>query len=474
MKVRPPHDQSKAREKVIIFTRYPQPGETKTRLIPFLGPEGAADLHRHLAEQTFDQARLLAKHRDVSLEVRFQGGGLSAMKQWFEKDCVLRDQPDGDLGYRMAQAFQEAFDAGYGRVVLVGTDIPGLSGTILENVLDRLHSSDLVLGPSRDGGYYLVGLSKPCAELFEGIPWSTAEVLEATLRTAQRLGLSVQLVQPLQDIDRPEDLRHFSEDPTISEYFSGVCLLSDSIETPNSSFTVSIIIPTLNEASCLSAALASVQGIPDVEVVVVDGGSNDGTLDIAASHGVRLLRGPRGKAAQMNLGAALARGNILLFLHADTQLPENWKELVQKELDEPDVVAGAFRLRIQGPRQAFRIIERLANFRSTRFQMPYGDQALFLKADLFHKLGGFPNFVIMEDFEIIRVLKRFGRVSTLEAPAVTSARRWLERGLLRTTLINQTIILFYFLGVSPGRLERLYGRGMGNPKRAHTDSLSKK
>lgn len=454
----PSHDLKESKEKVIIFTRYPQPGETKTRLIPLLGPDGAASLHRRLAEQTVDKALLIAKHRNISLEVRYEGGSRAAMEQWLTRDFILREQPDGDLGHRMEQTFQEAFDSGYGRVVLVGTDIPGLSSTILENALDHLHHSDLVLGPARDGGYYLIGLRKPCAQLFEGVPWGTATVLEATVRTARRLAFSVVLLKPLQDLDRPEDLDHFSQD------LRTLLNVPGTWPSAEKQVIVSVIIPTFNEAPYLAATLAAVQTATDAEVIVVDGGSNDETVDIAISHRVKVIRGPRGKAAQMNLGAALARGRILLFLHADTLLPAGFMGHVVSELDKPGVVAGAFKLQIQGRGRALRLVEWLANFRSSRLQMPYGDQAIFLKADLFHRLEGYADLPIMEDFELVRRLKRVGSVSTVAAPVVTSARRWEDRGVLRTTIINQLIILLYWLGVSPQRLARLY-RGRKDRRR---------
>jgi rSAM/selenodomain-associated transferase 2/rSAM/selenodomain-associated transferase 1 len=451
-------DSEKSGERIIVFTRYPEPGETKTRLIPLLGPDGAARLHRRLAERVLDSARFIAKHREVSVEVRYEGGSREAMEQWLNGDCFLREQPGGDLGYRMWQTFQEAFESGHGRVVMVGTDIPGLSSAILENALDRLHDADVVLGPARDGGYYLMGLRKPSRELFTEMPWGTETVLETTVRAASRLGLSVAFVQPLQDIDRPEDLGHCPAELFVSK---------KSLEQGQRSgrnVAVSVIIPTLNEAPHLAPTLASVKSVPEAEVLVVDGGSSDSTVDIAGCHGVKVIHGPTGKAAQMNLGAARSRGDILLLLHADTLLPEGWMTHVMAELDKPGVVAGAFRLRIQGSLRGLRMVERLANFRSTRLQMPYGDQAIFLKADLFHRLGGFPDLPIMEDFELVRCLKQMGRISTIGVPVVTSARRWVERGVLRTTLINQLIILLYFLGVSPALLERLYGRGKGKER----------
>jgi len=148
-----------------------------------------------------------------------------------------------------------------------------------------------------------------------------------------------------------------------------------------------------------------------------------------------------------------------LFLHADTRLPEGFDAHVRRALGQPRVVAGAFRLRIDGPQRTLRLIECGVNLRSRCLQMPYGDQALFLKAETFRTVGGFPELPIMEDFELVRRLRRHGRIAIADAAVTTSARRWNAFGALRTTWTNQMVIIGYYLGVSPGRLARQYCRG---------------
>jgi rSAM/selenodomain-associated transferase 2 len=226
--------------------------------------------------------------------------------------------------------------------------------------------------------------------------------------------------------------------------------------------TISVVIPTLNEAPYLDRALAPLRGGQNIETIVVDGGSHDGTDVLAAERGVPLIRGCPGRAQQLNAGARAAVGEILLFLHADTQLPDRFDEYVRQTLASPNVVAGAFRLRIDGPRPAFRLIEWAVNLRSRYLQMPYGDQAIFLRTDTFHQLGGFPELPIMEDFELVRRLRRLGKIAIVAAPATTSARRWEQLGPWRTTLINQQVILGYHLGVSPQTLSRWYAHELSD------------
>ncbi|HEY9605774.1 MAG TPA: TIGR04283 family arsenosugar biosynthesis glycosyltransferase [Allocoleopsis sp.] len=221
---------------------------------------------------------------------------------------------------------------------------------------------------------------------------------------------------------------------------------------------ISIVIPVLNEAIAIRAVLAQVLDRPNVEAIVVDGGSEDDTVAIAQTMGVKVISTTAGRARQMNAGAAVATGDILLFLHADTQLPPNFDRFVRQALQKPGTVAGAFELRIDAQLRGVKLIERMVNWRSHFLSMPYGDQAIFLKKSVFTELDGFPDLPIMEDFELIRRLKRLGQIAIVSAPVLTSGRRWQKLGVVKTTLINQLVIVGYFLGVPPSELVRWYRR----------------
>ncbi|MBD2434923.1 MULTISPECIES: TIGR04283 family arsenosugar biosynthesis glycosyltransferase [Fischerella] len=222
------------------------------------------------------------------------------------------------------------------------------------------------------------------------------------------------------------------------------------------SATISIIIPTLNEAKNIKAALASTQPSTHVEIIVVDGGSQDETVTIAESFGVKVILAATGRAKQMNVGAAIANGEILLFLHADTCLPLGFDVMVREALAQPGVVAGAFALRIGAELPSLRVVEWGVNVRSRFLQMPYGDQAIFLTRKIFNHVGGFPELPIMEDFEIMRRLRSLGKITIIPVPIITSARRWLKKGIWQTTLMNQIVIIAYFLGISPQRIRSWY------------------
>jgi len=219
---------------------------------------------------------------------------------------------------------------------------------------------------------------------------------------------------------------------------------------------LSIIIPTLNESANLPSTLISIPKIPSNEVIVVDGGSRDETLLLAAEYGARVIHSPRGRAVQMNHGAAQAQGELLLFLHADTKLPEGFMGPLLQILSRTGVSAGAFQLKLHPPLPGLEVIERLANWRARVWQRPYGDQGLFLRKDRFRAIGGFPEIPMMEDIELIRRLRRQGRIVIVPLPVVSSSRRWQESGVLKTTLRNQMALLGYGIGISPDQLARWY------------------
>ncbi len=228
------------------------------------------------------------------------------------------------------------------------------------------------------------------------------------------------------------------------------------MSTDRKTSNISIIIPTRNEADSIGRLLPELLAVPGVELLVVDGGSTDNTVDIAKSLGAQVLSSPPGRAEQMNAGAEAAHGSILLFLHCDTKLAPGFVEQVEAALNQPEISAGAFQLSIDGKGFGLRVIEWLVDFRSKILQMPYGDQGIFVTTDIFFSVGTFPRQPIMEDFELMRRLRGRGKIKILPLHATTSARRWKKLGIMRTTVINQAIILGYLLGVNPEKLAGWY------------------
>ncbi|WDQ19548.1 TIGR04283 family arsenosugar biosynthesis glycosyltransferase [Rhodopirellula sp. P2] len=428
-----------------MFSRYPEPGVTKTRMIPALGAERAAGLQESLTKRTLAVASEYRSGHSCDLEVRFAGGDSTRMRNAFGTDKEYRSQQGASLGERLIDAFAVAFNEGATRVVVIGSDCPEMDPTILDEAMRALSHADVVLGPAIDGGYYLIGLNANQPGLFQEIDWGGENVFRQTARKAIQLRCKVHCLQTLSDVDYPEDLvvcRHCL-DP-----IDGVLPLTRE-------GLLSVIVPTLNEERCIEQTLSRIVGHPNVEVIVADGGSKDATIEISRRMGAAVVPANPGRGRQMNAGAALASGDALLFLHADTQLPELFHQHLRTTLEQ-GAVAGAFSLRIDDDRWGLRWIEHGVNFRSRFLGRPYGDQGLFVSARRFFEIGGFPNWPLMEDVELCRRLRKQGTISLVEAAVTTSARRWLRLGILKTTLINQLCIAGFGLGIPPDTLHRWY------------------
>ncbi len=423
-------------DRLILFGRYPVPGRTKTRLIPLLGAACAADFQRDLTERTLRTDRGAARGRPVDLEACFEGGSPAKLRRWLGPNLIFSEQSSGDLGERMKFAFLEAFQQGAQHVLLHGTDIPDLTTHHIDEAFHALKSRDLVLGPSTDGGYWLIGLKKP-ADLFDGMDWGTSSVFDKTVAAAREQGLSLHVLSPLTDMDTGEAVKHRMPQWTREQPF------------------LSVIIPALNEEGRIEETILKARS-PDVEIIVVDGGSGDGTVEKAKDAGAKVIMGPRGRALQQNRGASEARGSVLLFLHADTLLPKDYVAHVFESLMDRRVVLGAFRFKTTLAQPLMKGIELSTYIRSRYLRLPYGDQALFVRRSCFQAAGGFPEIPIAEDLFFVRLVSKQGRIAIAPAHAVTSGRRWKEVGLLRTTLINQLILAGFAFGISPKTLARLY------------------
>ena len=233
---------------------------------------------------------------------------------------------------------------------------------------------------------------------------------------------------------------------------------------------IAVIIPALDEGERIAETVRHVMG---AEVIVADGGSSDDTRARAKEAGAAVLSVAGGRAAQQNAAAAAAEAaDAFVFLHADTQLPSGWAGAVRRTLADPAVALGAFSLGIESPSRSLRLVAAGANLRSRLLRRPYGDQALFLRRETFERLGGFRQLAIMEDLDLVERAGQLGTVVTVPQRVQTSARRWEQVGLLRTTISNQGMLIGRFLGISEDRLATVYRRAA--QRRRRSGSLRKR
>lgn len=410
--------------RIIVFTRFPLPGRAKTRLIPSLGADGAAGLQRRMTE--FTVAQIL--RTGMQMEIRFTGAAESRMREWLGPEVDYTPQGEGNLGERMNRAFEEAFENGSQKVVVVGCDCPDNRSSNIMTAVRRLEKTSCVIGPAADGGYYLIGLNSPRPDLFRDIDWGTKSVFRQTVAKLDKYAL----LPVLNDVDEAQDI------------------------PPG----ISVIIPALNEESCVGATVESVLQGFNTEAIVVDSGSSDQTGEAARQAGAAVYTTDPGRGLQMNFGARQATGDILLFLHADSALPPEWDCHVREVIKQPGTMLGHFGFVIRGSFPGRRWVEFGTNLRARFLKRPYGDQGLFLRRSDFFDLGGFNEVPIMEDVFLVKQAKKQGRVRCANAGLATSGRRWIKHGVIRTTLINQAVLAAAWLGADLNELQDAYRTGM--------------
>lgn len=442
---------------VCLFAKAPEAGRAKTRLIPALGPEGAAALSRALLLDALDAFRTA----DVDLVIGTTGVFDTPLREALRGLPQIEQRGD-DLGARMEYALQSGL-ARAKIAAVVGSDLPGLGPDELVAVQAAMVDCDAVFIPADDGGFGLLALRSCPPGLLRDLPWSTPETLACCEERLKAHGMRIARLQTRFDVDRPSDL------PRLARLVQGQPnRLSHSRAFLASSLneSISVIVPVRNEAERLPALLDHLQRDEGfVEIMVVDGESDDATAEIArARKGVSLLASSPSRARQMNAGARFATGATLLFLHADTLLPAGASAEIRAALRDATTIAGAFQIKTtydpKGPARSWiRPFLILADLRSHYSRLPYGDQALFVRAEAFRNAGGFPSVPLFEDLALAKRLRAIAPLRILPGPVQVSARRFQERPLYYFTLMN-TLPLLYRLGVPPSRLERWYQRSL--------------
>ena len=321
------------RRAIIVFTRVPVAGQTKTRLMPYFSPQECAGLHTCFLKDIAGQCQ--KTQADIYICYTPDDKG-AALKNIFGDDKIYFPQMGESLGERMYMAIQRVLAKDYGSCVLIGTDVPEIKQADLDYAFRLLDVHDIVLGPTQDGGYYLVGMKKSVREVFEKQTYSHASVLENTAKATFEAGYTVGFARTLHDIDEKEDISKFRnrmrKTLELQKSETGRYLLKKQ--------KISIIVPIYNEESTIKSLQKQLIPLLDkCEILFVDGGSKDRTLSMIDSR-FRVLHSEKGRANQMNLGAKESSGDILFFLHSDSELPKH--PLAEIRYVMKDHLAGCF------------------------------------------------------------------------------------------------------------------------------------
>lgn len=447
---------------VVIMAKAPQPGTVKTRLHPLLGPGQCAALQAELIRHTIELTTAAMPRTYLAVASN------SDAHHGIPIPTTVRPlrQRGAHLGQRLAAAVTDVVADGAGPILVIGTDSPTLTEDHLTEAATALQSHDVVLGPAIDGGYYLIGMHALSTTVFGIAPdlWSTDQVLSATRELAGRHGLTVALLDPLRDLDTPEDAAALTAEPGLPPRIA--TLLEPEPVGVNQ---VSIIVPARNEEVLIGAALQRLrQDFPDCELIVADGDSTDATVELATPHAT-VVTSAAGRAKQMNAGARHATGTVLWFVHVDTVIDPDAVHQIHACLADSAVVGGGLTLGFDRRTAGLNYLARTSNLRARRLHHIFGDQAMFVRRTVFDALGGFPDLAIMEDLEFSRRLHRRGRLCLLPATATASSRRLIVHGTWRMILFMQYLKLLYFAGVDP---EIIHGRYAAGPHLLPTRPLA--
>ena len=441
---------------LIIFTREPLAGKTKTRMMPYLSPEQCAELHRCMLRDIAAEA----KQVDADVIVAYTGDDPVFLSKVFGKagrlhcGAIYIRQRGSDIGEKMENAVSDVLGMGYQKAVLIGTDIPEIEAESIDAAFTLLDVYDVVLGPTEDGGYYLTGMKSAYHEAFDVKQYGTGTVYEETVRSLEEAGLSTVKADIYADIDIPEDAagyrRRMREDPHLRHSHTGR-FLRDNMK-------ISVIIPVYNESKEIGRMLDQLNSYQDrCEIIFVDGESTDGTAESIENAGFTVLHSEKGRARQMNRGAFDSSGDVLFFLHCDSILPDDFDREIKKVMAKNEW--GCFGVKFPS-RNFFMLTNRvISNHRAFRRQLPFGDQGIFIDRDLFFETGMFPEIPVMEDYEFSRRLRRYGFRPGMTAKRIISSPRRYGKGtrsILQTEISMWYLRYLYRKGCSSEKLQEKY------------------
>lgn len=435
---------------VVVFTRVPVPGQTKTRMMPYLTAGQCACLHRCFLKDIKNACENVQADLFVCYTPEGEEGILSSL---FGENVVYFPQEGEGLGERMYYAIKKVLQNGYRACVLIGADVPEIRSEHLLNAFGMLDENDVVFGPTADGGYYLVGMKKPCREAFEKQTYGHGNVLDQTIGRLREKQFQVCCIAKLCDMDTREDLQGYRErmrqNPKLQKTETGKYLMRTS--------RISVIIPVYNEEKTIVRMQEQLKQYQSrCEILFVDGGSTDRTLEWIEP-GFRVIRSKKGRAGQMNAGARESHGDVLFFLHCDSELPEHF--LAQIRYVMKDYRAGCFGIAFHSRNFFMWTCRVISNHRVKGRKVMFGDQGIFIDRELFFEVGMFPELPIMEDYQFSLTLKEKGIRPGMARHRIYTSDRRFPKGVipkLRVMWKMNRLRKMYRDGTAIDEIARLY------------------
>lgn len=442
-------DNIKSDKAVILFTRIPEPGKVKTRMMPYLSPSECAELQECCIKDSLEMLREV----DADKFICYEPSGDRNLLAELCKETNFIVQRGDDIGARMKNGLSDVFDIGYKSVLLMGSDIPEVKSSDITDAFSQLQSCDTVIGPSQDGGYYLIGMNDIKPELFTQSSYGHGKVLDELLHIAADNNIHVTLVAEHRDFDTKDDILYFREHIRHQHHL----MESEVGKFVTKVLRVSVIVPTYNEEKRIDKLIKQLDDIcDDAEIVIVDGGSTDSTLAHIPGR-YRIVKSDKGRALQLNAGARAASGEVLFFMHADSELPNKPIHEIREVMKTHN--AGCFGIEFQSDNLLMKINAAISKDRAFRRQIAFGDQGMFMTREVFEGVGGFPEIPIMEDYQLSLTLREMGiRIGATRGRICTSDRRYPKGNIKKLRLMFKMWLLRrkYRMGIDPYQIAKEY------------------
>jgi rSAM/selenodomain-associated transferase 2/rSAM/selenodomain-associated transferase 1 len=437
---------------LVLFCRRPSLGVGKQRIASVLGAQAALEAASLLLSAAVDDAH----HWQGAVVVAPASPADSAWAQSLIPGATVIPQCKGNLGQRIQDVDQRIRERGGRNIVFIGSDAPGLTTAALANAAQALHTQNVVLAPASDGGVTLMGSSKPWPALAD-LPWESPQLGTALADECGSHGLSIALLPDDYDIDTRDDLLAALPALEADQRASRQRIAEWVRRTIGSRHSISVVVPVLNDIPALDALLSRIawMGNEIDEVIVVDGDARPECQRLCEVRGAHYLHAGACRGQQLALGAQHSTGDILWFLHADSEPSGDAPGVIRQHVEQ-GFAGGYFRFRFLGePRWQKELLQRLINLR-TRFGIPYGDQGLFVRREAYTKSGGFAATPLFEEVGLIRKLRQQCKFAGVRSSIGVSPRRWERDGWLKRSLHNRWLAIAFMMGVPPEKLARHY------------------